>query len=168
MATRFHSGKLFGVATLVGFDEKRCRKNLPLCGKTVTRILPKLLSSDDVAGLLAELERASPYTDDDWQTASLDFDTVNLGVNIRLDDRQFQPSHRNRVAVVLRLLPQMHSIVVSKMSRPTAEDPNDDHGLSWIDVDFDDGEVDLCYNGISYNTQWNRTFYLSRDGKLIS
>ena len=30
MATRFHSGKLFGVATLVGFDEKRCRKNLPL------------------------------------------------------------------------------------------------------------------------------------------
>ena len=134
----------------------------------MTRILPKLISSDDVAGLLVELERASPYTDDDWQTASLDFDTVNLGVNIRLDDRQFQPSHRNRVAVVLRLLPQMHSIVVSKMSRPTAEDPNDDHGLSWIDVDFDDGEVDLCYNGISYNTQWNRTFYLSRDGKLIS
>ena len=24
-------GKLFGVATLVGFGEKRCRKNLPLC-----------------------------------------------------------------------------------------------------------------------------------------
>ena len=25
-------GKLFGVATLVGFGEKRCRKNLPLGG----------------------------------------------------------------------------------------------------------------------------------------
>ena len=26
---RVHFGKLFGVATLIGFDEKRCRKNLP-------------------------------------------------------------------------------------------------------------------------------------------
>ena len=30
LATRFLFGKLFGVATLVGFGEKRCRKNLPL------------------------------------------------------------------------------------------------------------------------------------------
>ena len=30
MATWILSGKLFGVATLVGFGEKRCRKNLPL------------------------------------------------------------------------------------------------------------------------------------------
>ena len=28
--TWFLFGKLFGVATLVGFGEKRCRKNLPL------------------------------------------------------------------------------------------------------------------------------------------
>ena len=27
----FFFGKLFGIATLVGFGEKRCRKNLPLC-----------------------------------------------------------------------------------------------------------------------------------------
>ena len=31
LATWFLFGKLFGVTTLVGFDEKRCRKNLPLC-----------------------------------------------------------------------------------------------------------------------------------------
>lgn len=31
MATWFLFGKLFDVATLVGFGEKRCRKNLPLC-----------------------------------------------------------------------------------------------------------------------------------------
>ena len=31
LATWFLFGKLFGVATLVGFGEKRCRKNLPLC-----------------------------------------------------------------------------------------------------------------------------------------
>ena len=31
LATRFLFGKLLGVATLVGFGEKRCRKNLPLC-----------------------------------------------------------------------------------------------------------------------------------------
>ena len=30
LATWFLFGKLFGVATLVGFGEKRCRKNLPL------------------------------------------------------------------------------------------------------------------------------------------
>ena len=30
-ATRILFSKLFGVATLVGFGEKRCRKNLPLC-----------------------------------------------------------------------------------------------------------------------------------------
>ena len=30
LATWFLFGKLVGVATLVGFGEKRCRKNLPL------------------------------------------------------------------------------------------------------------------------------------------
>ena len=30
LATWFLFGKLFGIATLVGFGEKRCRKNLPL------------------------------------------------------------------------------------------------------------------------------------------
>ena len=30
LATCFFFGKLFDVATLVGFGEKRCRKNLPL------------------------------------------------------------------------------------------------------------------------------------------
>ena len=30
LATWILFGKLFGVATLVGFGEKRCRKNLPL------------------------------------------------------------------------------------------------------------------------------------------
>ena len=139
-----------------------------LCGIAVTQILPKLILEDDVARLLAELQRASPYTDDDWRTASLDFDTVNLGVNIRINDCQFQSSHRNRVALVLRLLPQMHSMTVSTMSRPTDQDPNDDHVLSWIDVDFDDGEVDVWYSAISYNAQWNQTFQLSRDGKLRS
>ena len=34
LATWFLFGKLFGVATLVGFGEKRCRKNLPLCGNS--------------------------------------------------------------------------------------------------------------------------------------
>ena len=33
LATRILFGKLFGVATLVGFGEKRCRKNLPLSGR---------------------------------------------------------------------------------------------------------------------------------------
>ena len=34
LATLLLFGKLFGVATLVGFGEKRCRKNLPLCDLT--------------------------------------------------------------------------------------------------------------------------------------
>ena len=32
LATRFLFGKLFAVAITFGFGEKRCRKNLPLCG----------------------------------------------------------------------------------------------------------------------------------------
>ena len=40
MATRFLFGKLFGVATLVGFGEKRCRKNLPLCDLPFSRKMP--------------------------------------------------------------------------------------------------------------------------------
>ena len=39
MATRFLFGKLFSVATLVGFGEKRCRKNLPLCA--LSRMAPR-------------------------------------------------------------------------------------------------------------------------------
>ena len=33
LATWFLFGKLIGVATLVGFGEKRCRKNLPLSAR---------------------------------------------------------------------------------------------------------------------------------------
>ena len=36
LATWFLFGKLFGVTTLVGFGEKRCRKNLPLCDLRVS------------------------------------------------------------------------------------------------------------------------------------
>ena len=33
LATCFLFGKLFPVAIIFGFGEKRCRKNLPLCGR---------------------------------------------------------------------------------------------------------------------------------------
>ena len=34
LATWFLFDQLFGVATLVGFSEKRCRKNLPVAATT--------------------------------------------------------------------------------------------------------------------------------------
>ena len=37
MATRFLFGKLFCVAALFDFGEKRCRKNLPLCDSAMTK-----------------------------------------------------------------------------------------------------------------------------------
>ena len=40
MATWFLFDKLFGVATLVGFGEKRCRKNLPLAAPGVMKLQP--------------------------------------------------------------------------------------------------------------------------------
>ena len=40
LATWFLFGKLFGVATLVGFGEKRCRKNLPLSGRNHLELIP--------------------------------------------------------------------------------------------------------------------------------
>lgn len=63
----------------------------------MTRILPNLISESDIAGLLLELAHAAPYSDDDWRTASLEFNTIELGVNIRVDKGQFQPAHRRRV-----------------------------------------------------------------------
>ena len=39
LATRVLFGKLFDVATLVGFGEKRCRKNLPLYDLTLLETL---------------------------------------------------------------------------------------------------------------------------------
>ena len=56
MATRFHSGKLFGVAITFGFGEKRFRKNLPLSGE------PSPKMTDDLRGRregAAEPERAA-------------------------------------------------------------------------------------------------------------
>ena len=55
LATRSHSGKLFGVATLVGFGEKRCRKNLPL---GVPGFLAFRIEQDDSDGR----ESFGPYT----------------------------------------------------------------------------------------------------------
>ena len=43
LATRFLFGKLLGVATLVGFGEKRCRKNLPLGGAVYEQWRPQHL-----------------------------------------------------------------------------------------------------------------------------
>ena len=48
MATRFLFGKLFCVATLVGFGEKRYRKNLPLGD---LRVYNNHMNTPDLSGL---------------------------------------------------------------------------------------------------------------------
>ena len=52
MATWILFGKLFGVATLVGFGEKRCRKNLPLSA-----------SNMDIDSAISHLESLGLYVD---------------------------------------------------------------------------------------------------------
>ena len=47
MATRFLFGKLLGVATLVGFGEKRCRKNLPLSDTTFLMRVTSITQQND-------------------------------------------------------------------------------------------------------------------------
>jgi hypothetical protein len=44
LATWFLFGKLLGVATLVSFGEKRCRKNLPLCAMVTNLIIAFVLA----------------------------------------------------------------------------------------------------------------------------
>ena len=74
LATRFLFVKLTGVAITFGFGEKRCRKNLPLCGRTdslMTDLVPNLQSLVDSDRFLA---------------------TVNLdAVNDMLDSRDAAP-----------------------------------------------------------------------------
>ena len=48
LATLFLFGKLIAVATLVAFGEKRCRKNLPLCGRARPCRQLKLITTTDV------------------------------------------------------------------------------------------------------------------------
>ena len=64
MATRFHSGKLFGVATLVGFDEKRCRKNLPLSGEPSPKMTDSFWTGGPKAYLKGLREHYKPQLDD--------------------------------------------------------------------------------------------------------
>ena len=53
LATRFLFGKLICVATLFDFGEKRCRKNLPLCGSSRSIFMTDQKTLDDIAGLLS-------------------------------------------------------------------------------------------------------------------
>ena len=48
LATCFLFGKLFRVASTSGFGEKRCRKNLPLSGRTRSCRQPKLTTTTSV------------------------------------------------------------------------------------------------------------------------
>ena len=59
MATWFLFGKLFGVATLAGFGEKRCRKTLRLNGQTeslMADLIPNLQSLVNSERFLAALD----------------------------------------------------------------------------------------------------------------
>ena len=129
--------------------------------KKLTRIFPPAVTPDDVSALLAQLDAAKPYSDDNWESASFDFDTFALGINIKLDDRSVGPEHIARVSTIIRILPELQSIVVSSVD---GKGRKDDHGLAWIDVDVDGvGIVDLCFNRLSYNTQWNSLFKVGPD-----
>ena len=130
----------------------------------MTRIFPQSVTIANVSALQRELGTAKPYTDDKWQTASFDFNTFDIVITIRLPDGRVGDAQLSRVQTVIRLLPELQARVIEIMGKPENDEPNDDHALSWIDVDVDDGEVDLCYNGISYNTQWNYSFHIREDG----
>ncbi|MEP3480311.1 MAG: hypothetical protein ABJZ55_13755 [Fuerstiella sp.] len=132
--------------------------------KDLTRVFPQSVTPTDVSALVAELREATPYSDDNWKTASFDFDTHDLVINIRLPDGRVGPPQIKRLEAVIRILPELQTRVIEIICKPENAEPNDDHGLAWIDIDVEDGDVDLCYNGIAYNTQWNYAFRVSNDG----
>lgn len=103
-----------------------------------------------------------PYTDDQWDTASIDFETLNITINICLPNRVYTAETRERISKVIRLLPQLHANVLK--THQTDDSRDEQHQLSWIDVDFDANDIDLCYDALSFNAQWNRTFRLDGQG----
>lgn len=127
------------------------------------RIFPLQISSSQIDSLVRELHAAKPYTDDNWETASIDFESLNITINARLPKQQYTETECNRIENVIRKLADMQRNVIETMTKSDDATANEDHELSWIDIDFDEDDVDLCYVGISYNTQWNKTFRFAND-----
>ena len=124
------------------------------------RVFPIQISAAEVDTLLRKLDVATPYTDDNWKTASIDFDCLNITINIGLTDSSFTDRKRRRIASIIRKLPDLQK-GVNEIPAETERDTGEHHcQLSWIDIDLDHGEVDLCYDGITFNAQWNKTYQL--------
>ena len=96
LATWILFGKLFGVATLVGFGEKRCRKNLPLAApiRAVTsknHQCPEC-HGHDVIALVYKNRKLRTMFSDDWN--------ATVGRRIVTDNAEFaknkdgSPKHR--------------------------------------------------------------------------
>lgn len=124
----------------------------------MVQILPEHISSDDVDSLQRELTAGVPYTDDQWNTASIDFQTLNITINIRLASNSYSAETRERISRVIQLLPQFHANVLKTFQTVASRD--EQHQLSWIDIDFDPNDVNLCYDAVSFNAQWSQTFRL--------
>lgn len=128
----------------------------------MARIFPDKISIEDVSRILAELSSLTPYSDDDWTTASFDFDTLEITINVKLTNGVFDSAARRCLELVIPLIPDFHAKVVKVMGSNDPSDGSDDHCLSWLDIEGD--EVDLCYNCISYNSSWDYGFRCDQAG----
>lgn len=119
----------------------------------MARVFPLEITAVNVAAMLAALDGKTPYTDDGWVTACVDFDTAPLAVVcIALPNRRYDAAANRDVAEAITLLPRFHTRVAKIM----ANDP-DDIDLGSMEIDGDEIGLHYCFR---YNAQ--PQFYFSK------
>jgi hypothetical protein len=129
----------------------------------MARIFPNEISIEDARTMVSALSTLKPYSTDNWTTASFDFVTPDITVNIRLADGVIDSTTRRCLELVITLLPDFHAMVVDVMGSKEPSDGSDEHCLSWLDIDGN--EVDVCYNCASYNSSWGHAFRFDHTGQ---
>lgn len=130
----------------------------------MTVVHPSSISEAEVAALIAELAATTPYSDDEWETASFDFDTFEIVITIGLPDGVVGFTQIERLESVIKILPELQAHVVNLFCKPDDSLTSDEHALAEIEVDIEDDAIHLCYVGISFNTQWEYMFHVNADG----
>jgi hypothetical protein len=129
----------------------------------MARIFPNEISIEDARRMVSALSSLKPYSTDNWNTASFDFVTPDITVNIRLPNGVIDSTTRGCLELVITLLPAFHGMVADVMGSKEPSDGSDEHYLSWLDIDGN--EVDVCYNCASYNSNWGHAFRFDDAGQ---
>ena len=141
------------------------------------RILPNEILPAQVGKMLAELDPAMQYSDDDWARATIDLNG-NLELCVTIDLGSSERIGRSQIATIahaIESLPRLHQFVrrhYEKTKTKTllgiiksvfAPPPSESH-LLW-GLEISENELQLQYSCETYNATWEHPFALSQNGE---